>query len=103
MTDYKARNLKIYEERKAGLKLQEIAERYGINKESVRQICEKQKRLEDRQKYKYLYGTRLFLDHLKTERDYIKNLREWKRKPLTEADKDLIQKLESLIEVFEEV
>lgn len=45
------RNHKIYEERKAGAKLQEIADKYGLSKDRVRQIYLKEERYEKIRKY----------------------------------------------------
>ena len=100
---YKAeRNRKICEERKAGLKLQEIADRYGINKERVRQICLREERLEQRRRYIRRYGTAITIRELESERDYIARIAERRVEGIKAEDRDLIQKINNLIEVYSE-
>lgn len=101
--DYKAeRNRRIYEERKAGLKLQEIADRYGIGKERVRQICLREERLERHRRYNRRYGTYDSINNLKRAKERFYSFCKWRSRQITEEDKDLIQKIDNLIEVYSE-
>ena len=100
--EYKERNRRIYEERKAGLKLHEIAERYGINKERVRQICLKEERLERRRRYNRRGGTLSNIDDLNYMKDKIERFAKLRARLINEADQDLIQKIDNLIEIYSE-
>ena len=52
------RNKEIYKARKNGAKLQELADKYGLNKERIRQICNREERYESFIKYQGRYSTR---------------------------------------------
>lgn len=97
------RNKIIYEERKAGLTLEELAKRHGLTKERVRQIAIRQERLNDYMKYKNLYATKRDIDNLKAEKEYIECIRSYHKSELTTSDKEIIQKIDNLIEVYSEL
>lgn len=97
------RNKKIYEERKAGLTLEDIAKRYGLTKERVRQIALRQERLDNYIKYKKLYSTKRAIEDLKASKDKLELCRRWRGEELTTSDKEIIQKIDNLIEVYSEL
>ena len=97
------RNKRIYEERKAGLTLEDIAKRYNLTKERVRQIALRQERQYNYMKYKNLYATKRDINNLKMEKQYIECIRSYHKSELTTSDKEIIQKIDNLIEVYSEL
>ena len=96
------RNKAIYADRQAGATYKELAKRYGIGAERARQIYLRQERLLEWQEQKKLYNTRLHIYSLETAKQKIVSYRKFYGEPLTESDKILLQKLESLIDVYSE-
>ena len=98
--DKTERNQIIYKLRQNGYKLQDIADLYGINKERVRQICLKEERYIEREKYKYRYGT---LQHIKAVRHEISLCKLYREHYNNKQADELIQRLETYLSVIEEV
>lgn len=97
------RNAKIYAERQEGATFLELASRYGVSAERVRQIYLRYARRAEALQYKRLYDTRLHLYNLEQAKNRIYLIRKITGKPLTESDKILLEKLDSLIAVYKEM
>lgn len=102
MPDNAERNNSIYQERQGGATFKALGIKYGLTAERVRQIYLRQVRLLERQEQKRLYNTRLHIYSLETAKQKILIFRKFYETPLTEADIDLLQKLDSLISVYSE-
>ena len=96
------RNKAIYADKQEGATYKELAKRHGVSAERARQIYLRQERLLERQEQKRLYNTRLHIYNLETVKQKIISYRKFYGTPLTESDKNLLQKLESLIDVYSE-
>lgn len=94
------RNEKIYKERLAGLTFREIANRYGISIERARQIYLREERLREFKRLKHRQGDYETIKSLNRAITHIKTARSWRREELTQADRDLIEKMRSLISVY---
>lgn len=99
--DKSERNKRIYEERKAGYKLQDLAERYGVNKERIRQICLKEERRETRSRVAYRRGTYNTMCKLEKTSRLLLKYRKDKGQMLSNDDLILLQKINNLIEVYD--
>lgn len=102
VTDNTQRNNKIYLERLDGLTFKEIAQHNGMSTERARQIYRREAWRAETLQYKRLYNTRQHIIDLARAKDHINAVRKWKRQELTEDDKVLIEKLDSLISVYSE-
>ena len=96
------RNQRIYEERKAGYKLRELAEKYGVNSERIRQICKKEERRETRSRYAFKHGTFKTMQGLERTSKLLLNYRKARDRQLSSDDLILLQKINNLIEVYGE-
>jgi hypothetical protein len=97
------RNKDIYEMRKAGHKYDEIALKYGVTRERVRQLFLKYERKLNRTKYYSTIGTQITVRELRSACLHMYYYSEKRRKfKNEESDKMLLQKLENLIEVYGE-
>lgn len=100
---YKAeRNRKIYEARLSGRTFVDISKEYGIGVERVRQIYLKEKRLEKRRRFIRRYGTLQNINDLQQAKERFYIFCKWRSRQITDEDKDLIQKIDNLIEVYSE-
>ena len=96
------RNQRIYEERKAGLKLRELADRYGVNVERIRQICKKEERREYRDRFAQRRGTYNTMKNIERTSDLLLIYRKARGRQLSKDDLILLQKINNLIEVYGE-
>lgn len=102
MPDNSERNNSIYQERQGGATFKALGIKYGLTTERARQIYLKQARRDEQAKNKKLYNTRLHIYSLETAKQKIISYRKFYGTHLTEADIDLLQKLDSLISVYSE-
>ena len=96
------RNKQILAERRAGLTLEDIGERYNIGKERVRQIVLREERIERYNKWNKRRGSQFNIDDL----NHIKRVTEFYRlrngRELEPFILDYYEKIDSLIEVLSE-
>lgn len=98
----KERYKQVLAERRAGLMFKEIGKKHGVSTERARQIYLKATRLEKYEAFKKRRFTLNLVERLEGERLRINAIRKFNEDDLTEADKDLLQKIDNLIEVFSE-
>ena len=96
------RNQRIYEERKAGLKLKELSDKYGVNIERIRQICKKEERREYRGRFARRQGTYNTMKSLERSSEILLIYRKARGRQLSKDDLILLQKINNLIEIYGE-
>ena len=98
------RNKDIYELRKAGHKYDDIARKYGVTRERVRQLYTKYEHKLNIVRHYATMGTQITVREMRSAYLHMYYYSERRRKfKNEESDKMLLQKLENLIEVYGEL